>query len=356
MHDCHPNFSWPIDSIWLGAPHQRVETVSACWTLCNKTALCTAMVHNVYGACYLLSHAIQSRLLRDDPVHRSTACHLRKPHTWQSLVLFLENPELKLGKLGRATGRVGRHALGKVVAALPGRHLPFDVFLLNLQQSTDRLRRMRAELKRASIGEGDYHRIPAILGTHLDMHALHLSGFVARGQHANSVGCAWSHFVVWAGIARRAVESRSVLVLEDDAILKPGFVEKASAMLRRCESMQYDICSITWYRHLTQPHCIRPLPSGDGAHGDVHGDAPAMVRLACGHEGVNTGTAAYFLSLRGARRMLDRVLPMRKNLDIQMGLASMDLKWFALKDERYAAAHDFGVKSVRVHGERAFDH
>ena len=130
-----------------------------------------------------------------------------------------------------------------------------------------------------------------------------------------------------------------MMVLEDDAILQPGFLPRASRLLRRCEELQFDLCFITWYRHMVPGPCVHPV-SGE----------PPVVRLACEHGGLVTGTAAYFITARGAECALEAALPMHANIDVQIGESSSKLRWFAFANERSMAAHDFSVPSVRVTG------
>ena len=49
------------------------------------------------------------------------------------------------------------------------------------------------------------------------------------------------------------------------------------------------------------------------------------MRLSC-REGLTAGTVAYFLSPNGAVRALERGLPMRKEIDLQVGESSTALR------------------------------
>ena len=206
---------------------------------------------------------------------------------------------------------------------------------------------MKARLSNAGIGPGDWRRAPAIHGSELDLKRLERAGFVSRGLAPTNVGCAWSHYALWAGFvqAQRTYHlNRSMLVLEDDAILQPGFLPSVGRLLRRCDALAFDLCSITWYRHMVPRHCVHPVAGADG-----RGDPP-VVRLSCEHGGMVTGTAAYFISARGAARALETALPMHANIDVQIGARSHQLRWFASAKEWSMAKHDFSVRSVRVTG------
>ena len=339
---CHAHRKWASDSLWLGK-RQGVATPQACLALCNASLVCTASLHNRYGVCYLLRGS--PRLIEDKATHKSVACQRKhtRPPMWRTFASFLAS--------GDSASRVGQRTFHAVLAAPPRQRLPFDVYLLNLDRSARRLAQMRAALAKADIQAGDWLRVPAHFGAHLDMPRLTRSGFVAAGQSRNNVGCAWSHYAVWAALAERGmdgrrVSNRSALILEDDAILLPHFVSRVSRVLRWCESLAFDLCSLTWYRHLTQPSCLhktRRAPPG----------TPPLVRLACS-AGLNTGMAAYLISPAGVRRALELGLPMHTNIDLQLGKASNELRWFGVERQRSVADHNFSVKSVRVHGAIAF--
>lgn len=201
---------------------------------------------------------------------------------------------------------------------------------------------MRARLSKAGIASDEWHHAAAIHGAELDLGLLMRTGFVRRGLNSRDVGCAWSHYALWAGLARAQHthhRNRSMMVLEDDAILLPSFLPRASRLLRRCEELHHDLCFITWYRHMVPRPCVHPA-----------GGQPPVVRLACDHGGMVTGTAAYFITARGAERALEAALPMRANIDVQIGASSHKLRWFAVEKEQSIAAHDFSVPSVRVTG------
>lgn len=332
---CFADSTWPSNSTWMGPP-QSAQNDKACVARCQSTSLCRASLYNRYHACYLLKTVLGP--VRDDPIHGSTACQLtQQPPTWRKLLALLQSAGSCLGQRAmRATAT----ALADSAAA---RRLPFDVVMLNLDQSVARLRRSADELSRAGVDGGGWRRVPAVFGGDLDVARLQREGFVARGQHRNNIACAWSHFAVWAALAN-ASRPRPLLVLEDDAMLKRHFVHRTGQLLRRCERLDFDLCSLTWYRHLTHAACVAPAPVG------------GLVRIACERSGqyATTGTAAYLISRRGARRALDLALPMRKNIDVQLGENSRALRWFAHEHELELAAHDFGQRSVRVLGAAAF--
>ena len=266
------------------------------------------------------------------------------PHLRQALAASAPS----IGDIGQATFRSALNSTA--------RRLPFDVLLLNLEKSKERLRRMSQMLAAANIGPLAWRRVPGVYGSDLDLGSLQLTGFVtSQQQHSrNNVACAWSHYVLWAAIAAHSSPSnRSVLVLEDDAILKSGFVQKTIATLRRCERLRYDICSLTWYRHMTPEHCRVPLQPTEPHGGPSY---PPLVRLGCKGGGLVTGTAAYLISPRGARRALTAGLPYYKEIDKQLGHTEVfgqndTLRWFGLERESEVASHNFSVRSVRVHGQ-----
>lgn len=377
---CKADVKWAENSTssstaWFGKPLLGIDSLYACAKLCDVAPLCTAFLHNRYKKCYLLKRAPR-RIERDDVVHKSLACRLLQkaaPIAWKALVTVLA----KRSSL-HPMHRYASQAIDQSAAPLLGSKLPFDVFVVNLNASTSRLSAAQRQLARASIQSTDWRRHLGVLGSDLDHRALQRAGLVLEGQAANNVACALSHYVLWAALAKRAATAnrsiaaedattgsgagtsvepfeeahegrvprgRSALVLEDDALLEAGFLRAATQMLERCDALRYDLCHLYWNRHLTRPACVVPVRH----HGPP--GAPELVRLSC-RAGLVPGTVAYFISPAGAVRALERGLPIRDNIDLQLGVSSPTLRWFALAREKSLARHDFSVKSVRVHGEQ----
>ena len=350
---CHMDAKWPSHSGWLGPPwrssNRTGRDLYSCAKRCRATPLCAALLHNKHGQCYLLNHVDEH--VEDNSTHHSIACRLEHAiPVWSTVVSFIKQQSRQ-----KAFGKIGREALRAVSGAQSSsRRLPFDVFLLNLEASKDRLQLMRKAFSREAVD--NWRRVPAFYGTDLDFRALIGAGMVNSGQAWNNVGCGLSHFVLWAGLARRAngldewthEPPRAALILEDDMLLHPKFVERAKVVLASCEALNYDICSLYWHRHLSSPNCISKAAPVDAQHANVLRRHP-MVRLAC-ERGLNPGTGAYFISPSGAERALAATLPMRNNVDLQLGESSRGLRWFALDDPRSVVSHDFSVRSVRVKG------
>lgn len=93
-------------------------------------------------------------------------------------------------------------------------------YVINLDRSVDRMRRMDAQLRRHGV---EYQRWPAVDGsklTHAELRE-HATPFCRTFCTASTVGCALSHIRLW----RHILDSGHgmALVLEDDARLVPDF-------------------------------------------------------------------------------------------------------------------------------------
>lgn len=99
--------------------------------------------------------------------------------------------------------------------------------VINLERRPDR----RERFLRLNGGKAEFRFLPAVEGTALDPGKLKAGGLLAPDALAitpGGVGCALSHRRAW----QECVESgRSLIVLEDDAVLAPGFARMADQAL-----------------------------------------------------------------------------------------------------------------------------
>jgi GR25 family glycosyltransferase involved in LPS biosynthesis len=192
---------------------------------------------------------------------------------------------------------------------------PFDaVFVINLDHRRDRWESISRQLTACGAASDDIMRYSAIDGAAMSPEHLAASGLISElgllrlrrppqeqiwGMDLTNggVGCALSHIHLWAQVAARQLEC--ALVLEDDSLLQPDMFAQFQ---RRFPAVPAD-WELVYLSGL-----------------DTEGKGPLMV-VADGVRRVpqmHRTTNAYVVSARGARRLLDTVVPLTFQLDTEM--------------------------------------
>jgi len=257
-------------------------------------------------------------------------------------------------------GRRTLHAA--LLRATPRRRPPLTI-LINLDGSTVRRAKMNRTLETA--GMRPWARLPALYGTNVHPEAMARAGLLRSALARNNVGSALSHLAAWRFLA---AANTSALVLEDDALLPSRFRERLGALLR-ATGERFDLLHLSYFDHLTAPRCVHPLavrtlpptPGRAPAAPRVAGPpmpAPAgwgealaakLVQLRC-PRGINPSVTAYVMTAAGAARALPLAVPLGETVDLQLGTRSASLRWLALRPHEALARHDWGLRSIRVHG------
>ncbi|WP_456734380.1 glycosyltransferase [Bradyrhizobium sp. USDA 3364] len=189
-----------------------------------------------------------------------------------------------------------------------------EICVLNLDQSTIRWDKFKA--RNAHLA--NFERISAIEGTKLDRLQLEKQGLIAPGLDygAGALGCALSHIQLWQ---KAASQEHPVTIFEDDALSHPAFDEHRAAVLAQLPA-DWDI--ILWgyvydplFLWVDLGFSAAELRFYDRAEPFAWSDTtdgrpiyrPHRLRHAF-------GTQAYSVSPRGASRLLNAVLPLRKQL------------------------------------------
>ena len=289
-------------------------------------------MHNRYGDCYLKQAAWLEN--GDNPKHGTISCvhtvaAAARERTTRKFTEEFASDAKTAKKASRARCAASRCDLTPGSAALP-------VVVINLDKSKNRLAHIRAELARE--GVTNWTRSAAVYGLDLNVSELVRQGVVHEQRPAKgNIGTALSHMKVWKRLAAGSYSADQVLVFEDDATLQPDFVMQTRRLLQLCHGLDYDMLMLGWYKHLTDASCQHAIPG-----------RPEVRLLRC-PSGLNTGTNAYILTKRGARRALEVLTPLRHtSKDIQLAGGSARLNWFGATQE--LAGHNWGMRSVRVYG------
>lgn len=158
-----------------------------------------------------------------------------------------------------------------------------------------------------------FERFKAVDGRELDRGACIAEGLITPANlfKRGALGCTSSHVALW----RRCVaEQRPLHIVEDDAILRHDFLEASALAIARLPSWDY----IFWGSNFDWPMKVRLGPGlgtcvihpnqaemrEEWREFQASTQSPVLARLiTC------TGLCCYSISPKGARRLLDRVLP-----------------------------------------------
>ncbi|WP_461357404.1 glycosyltransferase family 25 protein [Bradyrhizobium sp. USDA 4454] len=189
-----------------------------------------------------------------------------------------------------------------------------NIHVINLDQSTARWDKFKSRNARL----GNFERVSAIDGSKLDRSQLEREGLIApRLEYsAGALGCALSHIHLWR---KAASQDQPLTIFEDDALSHPAFDEHRLAVLAQLPD-DWDI--VLWgfiydplflwidlgfsASELRFYNRVEPFAWSDTSAGrPIY--RPHRLRHAYGTQG-------YSISPRGARQLLGRVLPLKKQL------------------------------------------
>ncbi|ENO91852.1 glycosyl transferase [Thauera sp. 28] len=173
----------------------------------------------------------------------------------------------------------------------------FDVFVVNMARSRDRLERMSALLEDTGLS---FERFEAVDGSVEDVSKCYdsakqlSSGY--RDLSRAELGCYLSHVRLWEKAAERS--SGFVVVLEDDIDIEGGIAQ----LLEGVAGLQ---CS--W--DLIRLAGLGEVPYVRLGHLDQNHELVALMRGS-------TGTQGYCISPDGARKLLAKALPITMPVDV----------------------------------------
>lgn len=184
------------------------------------------------------------------------------------------------------------------------------IHVINLDRSADRL----CEFQRRNGHLPAIQRFSAIDGATIDRHALMAARTIAPGlKYTNgAIGCALSHLHFWESAADGA---EAITICEDDATFHHGFLEHAPRLIA---NLPEDWDLVLWGWNFDSILLFDLLPGVSQCLGvfdqaKLRGAVdqyqrlpltPALFRLVRAF-----GTVCYTLSPSGARKLLDRCLP-----------------------------------------------
>lgn len=182
----------------------------------------------------------------------------------------------------------------------------FDtVYVINMDEAKDRLAIAKKQLEEVGLG---FVRVPGVQGGRKEV----VDARIRQGDvHPTSavlcskgvIGCALSHLDVWRACA---LGGHGGLVLEDDVLLLPGFVEKARAALHNVPP-DFDILLLGY-------NLAEDTPTGS-----LVATYPRAINSHIIKPSLFYGTYCYVVSPRGAKK-LARMWQVIVQVDIQLGM------------------------------------
>ena len=177
-------------------------------------------------------------------------------------------------------------------------------YVINMRGATDRMRGMTDKVRGAGLDfirvEGVDGRVAALTRTP-DIHQ-----WCSLTCTPGVIGCALSHMDVWRRC--RAEGHAAALVLEDDAVLVPGFAKKLERALARVPK-DYDVLLLGYDDSAHWRPTMSVMPTGRTARRV----SPDFAEPAAFY-----GTHAYVVSEKGARALRDMRATFQ--IDIQMSM------------------------------------
>lgn len=254
---------------------------------------------------------------------------------------------LALTAAAAAVGATASTAPAPPMAAAPGAPAETPpatpVYVINLERSVERWSSIAGQLAAHGI---DAQRIDAVDGRLIAAEALPAVATQAaiRMLPRGVIGCALSHRRFWETLVERGHEH--AVVLEDDAVLEPGFAEAVEQCLSELPP-DWDVCLLGAIG-CSHPH--RRHGALNSLFSAYTGGA-RRVRSIGEHVYVPHrpgGTHAYLCSKRGAAKLLARLPRAKFHVDLVAWHASVGLDLYA--SHPFLAHQDCGAASTLSDG------
>jgi len=180
--------------------------------------------------------------------------------------------------------------------------LDLAIYLINLERSTDRRHAMEAQLRALHLDWTVFNAVDGMQRKEELLRFVEVKAFernVGRHLMPGEVGAYLSHLGVWRAFL--ATEKKHLLVLEDDVVFGPNFLEAIDLALQHAAS--WDFLKLNKIR--------AKIPLMQEKIGTYHLNA---------YLGPATGLGAYLISRSTAARLVDQLLPIRRPIDHELDL------------------------------------
>ena len=194
-------------------------------------------------------------------------------------------------------------------------HLVDVTLLINLDRDTRKLADMTAELARAGV---PFERLPAVDGSKIDRNATLCGAVCTNGM----LGCFQSHRKAWQLVADRRLARG--LILEDDVRLHDGAVTQTRDAMQQLPP-DWDILFLGCHSCGMPGPMDTVLAFAIGANHRERRVSPTVIR-----PGLASGTYAYIVSSRGARKLLAMLPEPSNHVDLAISSLGSNVQTFAI--------------------------
>jgi glycosyl transferase family 25 len=172
-------------------------------------------------------------------------------------------------------------------------HRPFPIWVLNLERSKDRRKYMEKQLKKLN---WQFEVIPAVDGKCLGSEELiyysaqQATKTVKRELSPVEIGCALSHAKLWERIVAENIDA--VLIFEDDVKIKKELMDVLEMRHKFPEDWEF----------INFRTDVKKIPLGPPVYTKYR---------VCHFQSYANRTCAYFINIKGAKKLCDHVYPVR---------------------------------------------
>jgi glycosyl transferase family 25 len=211
---------------------------------------------------------------------------------------------------------------------MAGETLDIAVYLINLERSTDRRHAMETQLRALQLDWTVFIAVDGMQRKEELLSFVEVSAFernVGRRIMPGEIGAYLSHLGVWRAFL--ATEKEHLLVLEDDVVFGPNFLEAIHLALQHAASWDF--------LKLNKIRAKIPLVQ----------EKIGTYRLNA-YLGPATGLGAYLINRSTAARLADQLLPIRRPIDHELDLLHVHrFRHFGLEPFP-SEVRDYGVSTI----------
>lgn len=189
------------------------------------------------------------------------------------------------------------------------------IYVLNLKSRPDRKIRMIKHLQHHKI-DADF--IEAVNGKTLDKKQLLLNLKIDLKSYdklrMGEIGCYLSHLNIWINFQKQ--KEKYCLILEDDVILSPNFLNILIRLLNEIQNQNWDLIYL-------MENCVRYFKQCN--------EGPNLNKNFFYPKALGYGTYGYVLNKKGCKILIDNALPIREQVDVYINGLNFNGKIKALR-------------------------
>lgn len=229
-------------------------------------------------------------------------------YEWEKRVMIIRSMKERI---------LGRYSFIPRVLAMIG-FTNIEKRVINLDKRTDKWESCLSRCRQSHV-QG-VQRFSAIQGSDYDLNSSYIQGlfiltvnFIGPNRNPHAIiGCALSHYTLW----QRVIElDKPMLIMEDDVCFQPQFVDRFGYMLDELSTRwdnDWDVVFLGWHDHEKNREYHKVPADYIETRFNMWELVPYDFMIKYGTQAdasglVGGGTHCYYLSVRGAKRLLDLV-------------------------------------------------